>query len=412
MSGVASAIIGSSVIGAGASILGGRSQAKANRRAQDKNRAAQDEANRLNYRRFLESRGVDGSAVLPLYFREGEYSANAIREMSDNQLLNLARNNGIEVNALTTTDSRGVESINDPNFNREALVGQLISKVSQPFEAKAAKDAMAIYNMGPSPEELAGSFGEIQDRFRPAQAAADDQILGVFSGAREDERLSDFGALAQERLNAARLQKEALQLQQAQQMNQVAAQNQRKGYVGTGFGQRLAESQVGQQIAGKSATADALARLKNAQERFQIQDQERDLRLQNVGQVGDQAARAMGFETAAQRGMTTAFKDKFSVTDPFKIGTGSAPSQRPFETKATTTTGALVGKAVGDMAGTIGTAYGQGILGGGQSAGMPLDQGVVLGPGGTPAVPMSGSGGTAYTTSGPELEFFKNAPGG
>lgn len=412
MSGVAGAIIGSSVIGAGASIMGGRSQAKVNRRAQDMNRAAQEEANRLNYRKFLESRGEDGSAILPLYFREGEYSANAIREMSDSELISLARRNGIDVTANTAIGKDGKERIIDPDFNREGLVGQLISKVSQPFEAKAAKEAMAIYNMGPSPEELAGSFGEIQDRFRPAQAAADEQILGVFSGARERERLQDFGDLEQARLNAAQLQKQALQLQQAQQMNQVAAQNQRKGYVGTGFGQRLAESQVGQQIAGKSATADALARLKNAQERFQIQDQERDLRLQNVGQVGDQAARAMGFETAAQRGMTTAFKDKLSVTDPFKIGTGSAPATRPYETKATTSTGALVGKAVGDVAGTIGTAYSQGLIGGGQSAGMPLDQGVVLGPGGSPAVPMSGSGGTAYTTSGPELEFFKNAPGG
>lgn len=412
MSGVAGAIVGSSVIGAGASIMGGRSQAKANRRAQDKNRAAQEEANRLNYRRFLESRGVDGSAILPLYFREGEIAANTIREMSDSELISLARSNGIDVTANTAIGKDGKERIIDPDFSREGLVSQLISKVSQPFEAKAAKEAMAIYNMGPSPEELAGSFGEIQDRFRPAQAAADEQILGVFSGDRERERLQDFGDLEQARLNAAQLQKQALQLQQAQQMNQVAAQNQRKGYVGTGFGQRLAESQVGQQIAGKTATADALARLKNAQERFQIQDQERDLRLQNVGQVGDQAARAMGFETAAQRGMTTAFRDKFSVTDPFKIGTGSAPAKKPFETKPTTTTGALVGKAVGDMAGTIGTAYGQGILGGGQSAGMPLDQGVVLGPGGSPAVPMSGSGGTAYTTSGPELEFWKNAPGG
>lgn len=354
MSGVASAIIGSSVIGAGASILGGRSQARANRRAQDMNRAAQDEANRLNYRRFLESRGVDGSAILPLYFREGEVSANTIREMSDEELGKLATENGI---SFSKEPDGFIE-------NREAIVSQLISKVSQPFEAKAAKEAMAIYNMGPSPEELAGSFGQIQDRFRPAQAAADDQILGVFSGAREKERLGDFEDLAQTRLNAARLQKEALQLAQAQQMNQVAAQNQRKGYVGTGFGQRLAESQVGQQIAGKTATADALARLKNAQERFQIQDQERDLRLQNVGQVGDQAARAMGFETAAQRGMTTAFRDKFSVTDPFKIGTGSAPTQRAFDTKATTPTGALVGKGISDVAGTIGTAYAKGIIGG------------------------------------------------
>ncbi|MAT11003.1 MAG: hypothetical protein CMM02_18385 [Rhodopirellula sp.] len=367
MSGVAGAIVGSTVIGAGASMYAGSQQAKANRKNMKNNLARADAADALNYQRWLESRGSTGSAILPLYFREGEYSVDDINNMSDRELIRVARENGLLTDPVGSgVTERGGELFfegPDAEINRGNIVRELTDKVARPFEVKAAKEAMNIYNMGKTPEELAGTFGGIQDRFRPAQASADDQILGIFSGAREDERLGDFNVLANERLNAAKLQSDRLKLEKAQGLNQLAAQNQRKGYVGSGFGSNLANLQLGQTIASKDATATALANLKNAQEKFQIQDQERDLRLQNVGQVGNQAARSMGFETADQRGLTDAFKDKLSITDPFKISSGPAPTKKPFESTATTPTGAIVGKGIADIAGTLGTAYASGALG-------------------------------------------------
>jgi len=369
MSGVTAAIVGSTVIGTTASVLGARSQAKANRKMNKDNLARADAADLLNYERWRESRGSTGSALLPLYFREGEYSVNDINNMNDAELIRVAQENGL----LTDPVSRGL--INDgkggyifgvsptANVDRDNLVRELTDKVAQPFEVKAAKEAMNIYNMGKTPEELAGTFGDIQDRFRPAAAAADDQILGIFSGAREDERLGDFNVLANERLNAAKLQTDRLKLEKAQGLNQLAAQNQRKGYVGSGFGSNLANLQLGQTIASKDATATALARLKNAQEKFQIQDQERDLRLSNVGQVGNQAARSMGFETVDQSGLTSAFKDKLSITDPFKLTPSSAPSKTATQLKAPATTGSLIGKGVADLAATGATLYASGALG-------------------------------------------------
>jgi len=90
MSGVTAAIIGSTVVGAGASMMAGRAQSKATKKAALTNKAATDEANRLNYERFLESRGAYGTAVLPMYMREGEYSSQDIMAMDDGQLLKLA----------------------------------------------------------------------------------------------------------------------------------------------------------------------------------------------------------------------------------------------------------------------------------------------------------------------------------
>ena len=363
MSGVAGAIVGSAVIGAGASAYAGSQQSKAARDAQNKNKAALDEKNRLDYERFLESRWAYGSAILPLYFREGAYSHQDLRGMSDSQLINLAKESGVVVPG-TATDAQGVDSFG-PEGNRAALESRLVELVSKPFETKAANEAMSIYNMGKTPEELAAVFGGIQDRFRPAQEGAADAVTGIYTGARENERLGDFQALAGERHSAALLENEALKLKQQQQLNQFSAQNQRKGYVGTGFGNRLGQLQIGQQIAGKGALATSLANLKNAQEKFQIQDQERDLRLSNVEQPNAGMARAMGFETAPQVGMTKAFTDKFSVTNPFRLGVGQAPTTTAFESSPITPTGAYIGKGIADVAGTIGNAYATGAMGGG-----------------------------------------------
>jgi hypothetical protein len=255
--------------------------------------------------------------------------------------------------------------------------------VTKPFESRAAKEAMSIFNMGKTPEELASRFGEVQDQFRPAQEGAARAITEIYTGDRENQRLGDFQALADERHAAARLENEALKLKQQQQLNLFAAQNQRKGYVGTGFGNRLGQLQIGQQIAGKGALATALANLKNAQEKFQIQDQERDLRLSNVDQANAGAARAMGFETAPQVGMTKAFSDKFSITNPFRLGVGQAPATTAFESAPITPTGAYIGKGIADAAGTIGQAYATGALGGG--GGGELWEGRGAAPAGTTA---------------------------
>jgi hypothetical protein len=340
-----------------------------------------DEKNRLDYERFLESRGAYGSAILPLYFREGAYSHQDLRGMSDTQLINLAKESGVVVPGITT-DAQGVDSFG-PDGNRDMLESRLVDLVSKPFESTTAKEAMSIYNMGKTPEELAAVFGGIQDRFRPAQEGAAEAITGIYTGARESQRLGDFQALADQRTSAARLENEALKLKQQEQLNQFAAQNQRKGYVGTGYGNRLGQLQIGQQIAGKGALATSLANLKNAQEKFQIQDQERDLRLSNVDQANAGMARAMGFETAPQVAQTKAFTDKFSVTNPFRLGVGQAPTTTAFESAPITPTGAYIGKGIADVAGTIGQAYATGAMGGG--GGGELWEGRGAAPAGTTA---------------------------
>jgi len=381
MSGVAGAIVGSAVIGAAGSAYAGSQQSKAAKNAQRQNKAAMDEKNRLDYERFLESRGAYGSAILPLYFREGAYSHQDLRGMSDTQLINLAKESGVVVPGITT-DAQGVDSFG-PDGNRDMLESRLVDLVSKPFESTTAKEAMSIYNMGKTPEELAAVFGGIQDRFRPAQEGAAEAITGIYTGARESQRLGDFQALADQRTSAARLENEALKLKQQEQLNQFAAQNQRKGYVGTGYGNRLGQLQIGQQIAGKGALATSLANLKNAQEKFQIQDQERDLRLSNVDQANAGMARAMGFETAPQVAQTKAFTDKFSVTNPFRLGVGQAPTTTAFESAPITPTGAYIGKGIADVAGTIGQAYATGAMGGG--GGGELWEGRGAAPAGTTA---------------------------
>jgi hypothetical protein len=416
MSGVTAAIVGSAVVGAGASAMAGRAQSKATKKAALTNKAAMDEANRLNYERFLESRGAYGTAVLPMYMREGEYSSQDIMAMDDGQLLKLAAKYGIDTGVIAKTvgamspgeveayhgkvalpGSVGKTTFSDGK-GRDWLVNQLIEKASQPFEQRAAKEAMEIYGMGKTPEELAASFGKIQEGFRPTMEGASKAITDIYSGVRENERLADFDAVAKERLRAADLTRQEMTLKEQQSRNQLAATNQRKGYVGQGFGAQLGQQRIGQDIANRGALATSVAKLKNIQEKFGIQDQERDLRLANVEQANAATARAMGFETAPQRGMTQAFTEKFAVTNPFRLGVGQAPQTKAYEMPAITPSSAYAWKGVADVAGTIGGLYGSGALGGGAPSGI-TQAGGVIGPGNQVHMPMAGSGGAAYSTT-------------
>jgi len=383
MSGVAAAIIGSAVVGAGASAMAGRAQSKATKKAAETNKAAMDEANRLNYERFLESRGAYGTAVLPMYMREGEYSSQDIMAMGDKELVALAAKYGIDTGMIAKTigatapeevaayhgrvalpGSEGKTTFTEGK-GRDWLVNQLIEKASQPFEQRAAKEAMEVYGMGKTPEELAASFGKIQEQFRPTAEGASKAITDIYSGVREKERLADFDAVARERLQAADLTRQEMTLKEQHMRNQLAATNQQKGYVGQGFGAQLGQQRIGQDIAKQGALATSVAKLKNIQEKFGIQDQERDLRLANVEQANAATARAMGFETAPQRGMTQAFTEKFAVTNPFRLGVGQAPQTRTYEMPAITPSSAYAWKGVADVAGTVGSLYGSGVLGGG-----------------------------------------------
>ena len=71
---IAVAIGGAALLGAGASIASSSMQADATQSAADTAAASQMNANQLNYKQFQESRGSNGSAVMPLYLKNPDGS--------------------------------------------------------------------------------------------------------------------------------------------------------------------------------------------------------------------------------------------------------------------------------------------------------------------------------------------------
>lgn len=70
--GLIGAAAGTSLIGAGMSYMGAQAQADATKEASKSAAAAQADANAKNYQMFKEGRGSEGSAVLPLYLKQGD----------------------------------------------------------------------------------------------------------------------------------------------------------------------------------------------------------------------------------------------------------------------------------------------------------------------------------------------------
>lgn len=174
-------------------------------------------------------------------------------------------------------ESRGSTGLNSVLLRNPALEGA---------ETKMAGDVMGWYDAANayygSPEDRLNRFAAAASKTSSAVKGAGDAVNDLYSGQLTSDRLASVAPVMQARTNLARTNREGFLSALRDRLNALEAGERAKGYSGLGsFGQnRLLGASVG---ANQMAAAiEAQAALDNAAQVYGIQDDTRQLQIQNV----------------------------------------------------------------------------------------------------------------------------------
>lgn len=301
MSFVAVAIGGAALVGAGATAYASQSAADSAADANKANRKIAEDTNALNYRMFLESRGSNGNALLPLYFPQGSEEALA------NSALGLYRAN-------------------------QAALG--------------------------TPEQQVADYQAIVDGLTPSMSAGDALVNDLFSGALENRQVANINPVLQARGAVAGAQKQGIMEGLMARLNALSADRARAGYSGGGSSfQRNALKSATIPALQAAATVGAQADLANATDVANIRNAAIQTRLENLSLPLTQAANRAQLKqlpaTATSRGLLASM----APFDWFKLNQAAfQANQGPLVTPVPST-GQIVGTAVGAGASALGNYY-------------------------------------------------------
>jgi hypothetical protein len=295
------AIAAAAVVAAGATAYSAQSASSSAAKANQTNQDIANANNQLNYQMFLQSRGSQGNALLPMYLPSGAES-------------NLA---------------------------------------AQAYATSLAEQA----SLGTPADQLAGYQSTVQS-FTPAMDASGQLVNQLFSGQLAQQQQANIAPVLAARGEVAGAQKTGILEGLMQRLNALSADRARAGYTGGGsaFEKNLLTSATIPALQG-AATVGAQADLANATDVAAVKNQNINTQLQNVNLPLTQAANRIqlaGLPTAAvSQNQATAMQP----LDWFKLNPGQFTAQRPPLVQPVANVGQIVGTGVAQGASTMGNFY-------------------------------------------------------
>jgi hypothetical protein len=291
MSGITGAVVAGSVVAAGATVYAGSQQAGAQKAANAANARNVADTNQLNYQMFREGRGEGGSALLPFY---------------------LQRN-------------------------------------GQTAEQYLADNAYRAAGFIPSAEQTYADAQTTQRRFQPTIDAATGTVIDLYNGNLLEQEQGLLLPLENERVNAAKTQRqsglEALQ----ETLNQIEATNRARGFSGDSLSSNLLKAESRRRIAGDAANTMSTARIQNASDRFQLGRNDINRRISNVNLPMETARSAQSFNNFASNQVLRGEQDRQGAFNWFRLQPGAFQNKFQDRVEPVATTGQLIGQAVGSL---------------------------------------------------------------
>lgn len=142
-------------------------------------------------------------------------------------------------------------------------------------------------------EKLVKSWGASVDQ-------ADQMAKDILSGKTTEQMLSDAQPVFDARMQLAQTRKNTQLEKLSEQLNRIDAIQSRKGYTGDSFGNRMVKFNAERGIAADAASELGSANLQNALEKAAIQQQGRELQLNNMDLPDSRTSSAIGRRTLAQ----------------------------------------------------------------------------------------------------------------
>lgn len=286
-------------------IVGGILGSSAQKDASAKNLQAARETNAQNYQMFLQGRGSQGNALLPMYF--------------GNQEQNLSNDAGSFYNAS------------------KALLG--------------------------SPSKQLQDYTQTVNGYMPMQDASRGTLGDVFNGNMTNTRLGYLQPVNAARTNLAQGQQQGIFQGLQQRINALNAQNAQKGFSGTGsFAQNRL---LGATIGARQDAANALgqANLANAQDTRGVQDQGMNLRLQMMNQPYQLATQALNLQMQPMNQVQQNFTRSLAPFDFFRMSPGAFQNAPLPQVNAIPGLGQILATGLGNGAQQVGNYFAQKQLG-------------------------------------------------
>lgn len=288
--------IGSTVVSVGGSVLAGSQAASAQRKASNANLQQARETNELNERLWRESRGSEGSALLPVY-------------LSD-------------------------------------------------YERALGSGAAELAQLGMG--NVRGRSGAIQtdiDRMSPIFDASTGRIADLFSGAMLNNRLGALAPVASARTAAAKSRFDTISQSLDETIGRLNALHARRGFLG---GSSFDNNQLmGATLGTRQAAADALAaaRLQNAQDEASIRDQDALMQVQSVGLPFEQAQRYATLREMPMTAVASGAQQALAPLNFFRMGQSTWQAAPMPQVQPTMSGGQILGQGIGALGSSLGNYF-------------------------------------------------------
>lgn len=301
-SGIAIAIGAAALIGAGASAYGAQSSADAAEKAQKTNLDIANATNALNYQMFLQSRGSQGNALLPMYF-----------------------------------GPQGTEQ----NLANQAYATWLAEQAA----------------LGSPTDQIAANRA-ITGAMAPSMAAGDALVNQLFSGELANQQVANIQPVLQARAGVAAAQKTGILEGLQARLNALSADRARAGYQGGGsaFQKNLLTGATIPAMQA-AATVGAQTDVANAADVAAIKNQDIATRLQNLNLPLSRAANRIQFQNLPATAAGNTFTQSLQPFDWFKLNPSAFQAQRPPLVSPVPGIGSIVGAGVGAGASTLGNYF-------------------------------------------------------
>lgn len=283
-------------VGVGGTLWSGKESSKSQKRANNANIRMAQETNALNERMWRESRGSEGSALLPTY----------------------------------------------------------LSGYERALGSGAAE--LAQLGMG----NVRGRMGAIQsdiDSLNPALSGSAAVINDLFSGGTLNNRLAALAPVAAARTSAAKTRFDTISQSLDETIGRLNALNAKRGFLG---GSSFDNNQLfGSTLGTRQAAADvfAAAQLQNAQEEAALRDSDQLLRLQSVGLPYEQAQRMAGLRELPLSTVSAGASQALAPLNFFRMGQSTWQASPLPQVQPTMSTGQIVGQGLGALGSSVGNYF-------------------------------------------------------
>jgi len=313
------AAVAAAGVGAAGGIGGALIEAESQRKIASQNRDAQKQANLLNLAQYVASRGGDPTEMLK---QAGLYTP---------EMASALQNMGVLL----------------PGYAGAGTEKALFQ------DAMAQRAAMQTK----TPEQRMAEFQSIIAAQQPAIEAGTKFVGDIYGGGLEQERLAALAPVEAARMEGVEANRAAIDLALRNTLNQMAAEEARKGYVGAGgYGtNRMLASTIGARQA--AAQAEATARLQNELARQGIKESGVDMRLKSLDIPAMRAQQLAGLSILPESSLAKLSDIQMAPLSPFKLNPGSPPSAAPLITPATPSTLGLAVSGTGQALGNAAQMY-------------------------------------------------------